>query len=229
VAVKGGQGINFHGGGLSPYSPLIDNGTNILEVGPEFYGLKLFSLIPPGNVIPATVTSSDTNLTAYGVRQADYGISVLLNNKDAVDTAAVSVNVGPDVGSVQVIELTGPTLYSPAGFTLGGASITTGGSWTGGVQAVLPATNGQLTVDVPPISAWLLNPVVTPPVIASSLNVNQLTLSWATNYAGWLLQSNSAGLTTTNWFTVPGSSNTNRIVITIQPGQPNVFYRLAVP
>jgi hypothetical protein len=58
---------------------------------------------------------------------------------------------------------------------------------------------------------------------------NQLTLNWATNYTGWLLQSNSISLASTNWFTVPGSGNTNSVQITIQPGQNNVFYRLALP
>ena len=230
VALNGGQGINFHGGGQSPYSPLIDNGTNVTLVGPEFYGLKMFSLIPPGNIVPAIVApASNTNFTAYGVRHAGGAISVLLNNKDTSDTMAVSVNLGPDVTGAQLIELTGTPLYTIDGFTLGGATINPDGSWNGGVQEVLSATNGQLTVDVPPISAILLNPVLAPPKIAFSVNDNQLTLAWATNYTGWLLESNSIGLPGTNWWPVLGSSNTNRIQITIQPGQGNVFYRLSPP
>jgi hypothetical protein len=97
------------------------------------------------------------------------------------------------------------------------------------VQAVLSATNGQLTVSVPPISAFLLNPVVTATNITYGVSGNQLTLGWPTNYTGWLLQSNSTGLTSTNWFPVPGSSNTNRVQFTIQPSQRNVFYRLSLP
>jgi hypothetical protein len=230
VALNGGQGINFHGGGLSPYSPLVDNGTNVMAVGPEFYGLKMLTLIPPGNVIPATVTSrADTNLTAYGVLQADGGTSVLLNNKDTSDTAAVSVNLGQNVSGAQVIELTGSSLYSPSGYKLGGAAINTDGSWAGGVQTVLSATNGQLTVNVPPITAILLNPVVTPPEIAFHVTGNQLILRWPTNYAGWLLESNSIGVASPNWFPVPGSGNMNRVQMTIQTGQNNVFYRLSPP
>ncbi len=229
VALNGGQGINFHGGGLSPYSPLIDNGTNVFTVGPEFYALKMLSLVPPGNVIPATVTSADTNLTAYGVWQTNGAISVLLNNKDTIDTAMVSINLGPTVGSAQVTELTGPSLYSTSGFTLGGAPISTSGSWAGGVQGVLSAANGLLTVSVPPITAILLNPVVAPPGIASSVKGNQLTLSWPTNYTGWLLESNSIGVASMNWFPVPGSGSITRMQIMIQPGQSNVFYRLSAP
>ncbi len=230
VALNGGQGVNFHGGGKSPYSPVFDNGTSVTAVGPEFYGLKMLSLIPPGNVIPANVTlNSGTNFTAYGVRQADGGISALLNNKDASDAVAASVNLGTGVTGAQLIELTGPSLSSTSGFMLGGATINPDGSWTGGVQAVLSATNGQLTVNVPPFTAILLNPVILPTNITVSVAGNQLSLTWPTNYIGWLLESNSMGLASANWFPVPGSVNTNHVQLTIQSNQRNVFYRLSLP
>lgn len=230
VAENGGQGVNFHGGGKSPYSPLNDLGTNITQVGPEFYGLKMFSMLPPGNVIPATVAlSSGINFTAYGVREANGAISVLLNNKDVNSMVAVSVNLGTNVAGAQLIELTSPNLFCTNAYTLGGSPITVSGSWTGGVQALLPATNGQLTVNVLPISAFLLIPVLAPPPIVSTVNGNQLTLNWPAAYTGWLLQSNSTGLQNASWFSVPGSSNTNQMQITIQPGQTNVFYRLSSP
>jgi hypothetical protein len=229
-ALNGLAGVNFHGGGRSPYSPIIDNGTSVTTVGPEFYGLKMLSLIPPGNVIPGIVAPApNINFTAYGVRQAGGAISALLNNKDAGTTVDVSVNLGPTVTSAQLIELTGPSLGSTSGFLLGGATINADGTWTGGVQAVLTATNGLFTVNVPPASAFLLNPVVTPPQIASSMNGSQLSLSWPTNYIGWLLETNSTGLTSNNWNPVPGSGNTNRLQIVIQSGQGNAFYRLAQP
>ena len=57
-----------------------------------------------------------------------------------------------------------------------------------------------------------------------------MTFSWPANYLGWLLQSNPMSLAITNdWFTVPGSANTNRIQITIDPAKPNVFYRMRAP
>jgi hypothetical protein len=112
---------------------------------------------------------------------------------------------------------------------IGGATINPNGAWNGGVQEVLTTTNGQLTVNVPPASAFLLNPVVAAPEIAVSANSSPLTLSWPTNDIGWLLESNSMGLTSTNWYPVPGSANTNRLQFVLQPGQSNVFYRLSLP
>jgi hypothetical protein len=164
LALNDCQGLNFHGGGRSPYTPLLDRKTTVLQVRPEFYGLKMFSLLPRGNVVPATVAlAANINFTAYGVRQADGVFSALLNNKTTNDTVAVSVNLGRSVARAAMIELTGPSLYSTNGCTLGGASINPDGSWNGGFRAVLAASNGQLTVHVPPASAFLLKPVAVAP------------------------------------------------------------------
>ena len=225
------RAVNFHGGGRSPYSPLNDNGTNVTLVGPEFYGLKMFSMIPPGNVVPATITLASTiNFTAYGVRQASGAISALLNNKEVNDTVAVSINLGADVASAQLIELTGPNLYCTNDYTLGGATINPDGSWTGGVQAVLPATNGQLTVTVPPISAFLLNPVLSPPPDRIQRERQPANFELADE-----LYRLAAGIKFHRPCEhelvprCPDRATRIRLQITIQPGQSNVFYRLSLP
>lgn len=161
MAENGGQGVNFHGGDKSPYSPINNNGTTITSVGPEFYAMKMFSLIPKGgSVVPATVTLSpaNVNFTAYGVRGVHGAVTALLNNKEVNDTVSASVNLGPDVSRVALISLTAPNLFDATGFTLGGAAITTDGTWDGRVQVMLRAKDGQLTVNVPPATAYLLIP-----------------------------------------------------------------------
>lgn len=230
LATNGAQGLNFHGGGDGTgYTPIADNGTMVVQARPEFYGLKMFSLLPHGNAIPAAVSlASNINFTAYGVRRPG-GISALLNNKDSNSYANVSINLGPGVTGAQLIELTGIALDSTNGYTLGGAVVNPDGSWSGGVQVVLPATNGQVNLFVPPITAILLNPVLPGTNLSFNASGNLLTLSWPTNYIGWLLQSNSASLTSPNWFTVPGSDSTNKVQVTIDPTKTNMFYRMALP
>lgn len=232
LALNGCQGINFHGGGDGTgYTPIADNGTSVVQARPEFYGLKMFSLADQGSVIPAIVTlSSNINFTAYGVLRSSGGISALLNNKDTNNGALVNVSLGPGVIAAQAIELTGTNLSSTNAYTLGGAPINPDGSWAGGVQAVVPATNGVITYIVPPISAVLLNPVMEGTDIAFSVTGNQMNLNWPSNYIGWLLQSNSGNITISNdWFIVPGSVGTNRFQITINPGQTNVYFRMVSP
>ncbi len=232
IALNGGQGINFHGGGSGTgYTPIADNGTAVVQARPEFYGLKMFSLATQGKAIPATVSLvSNINFSAYGVRLANGRINALLNNKETNDTAVVSINLGPGVTGAQVLSLSGPDLSATSGYTLGGAPINADGSWSGGYQATIAATNGQLTVTVPPITAMLLNPLMLPTNLTSSLAAGQLHVTWPPNYTGWMLQSNSLNLlNSSDWFTVLGSTNTNSLKLPISSSQKSVFYRLVAP
>lgn len=160
-AINGCQGVNFHGGGNTAiYTPIFDNGTNVIEARPVFYGLKMFSLLPRGNVLPAIVSlESNINFTAYGVREDSGATCAVLDNKETNDAVQVSINLGSIVTAAQMIELTGTNLSGTNGYTIGGATINPDGSWAGGVQSVLSATNGQLTITVPPMTAVLLTPV----------------------------------------------------------------------
>jgi hypothetical protein len=72
----------------------------------------------------------------------------------------------------------------------------------------------------------------TPTNITSSLAGNQLTLAWPESHLGWILQAQtndlSAGLGGT-WFDVSGSEASTQSVITIDPVNPTVFFRLRYP
>jgi hypothetical protein len=67
------------------------------------------------------------------------------------------------------------------------------------------------------------------PTIDYTFSGSILTLSWPTNYLGWLLQSHTAGLASGNWSIVPGSSNATDFPITIDSSKTSVFYRLVSP
>ena len=165
LALNGCQGVNFHGGGggssYNTFTPIADNGTAVVMARSEFYGMKLFSLAGQGGALPAAV-SLDTNInfTAYGVWQAAGVIGAVLNNKDTNYTVQVTINLGSNVAAASSMVLTGPDLSSSNSYTLGGAVINPDGSWAGGFQSVISATNGQLTITVPPITAVWLSPII---------------------------------------------------------------------
>ena len=240
IALNGGQGVNFHGGGDGTgYTPIADNGTSVVQARPEFYGLKMFSLLPQGNVIPATVSlASNINFTAYGVRQTNGMISAVLINKDTNNYVQMTINLGTNVSAAQSIVLTGPTLNSTSGYTIGGAPINADGSWAGGVQSVVSATDSQLTIIVPPISAILLNPIQISslaPVVAitvpaanivylnstnqtllltatasNTVPANAMTTAWSqTGGPGTVTFGNSNTLTTTANFSTNGTYGIN--------------------
>jgi fibronectin-binding autotransporter adhesin len=72
-------------------------------------------------------------------------------------------------------------------------------------------------------------PPTTPTNITVSISGSQLTLSWPSNYTGWTLQTNAAGVDSpTNWFAYPGSTGTNQITVNIDKTKKNVYYRMQI-
>jgi len=71
-----------------------------------------------------------------------------------------------------------------------------------------------------------------PPNIGAQVTGNQLSLSWPSDNTGWYLQAqtNSMGVgLSNNWVDVPGSITTNSVIMTINPANGSVFYRLIAP
>jgi autotransporter-associated beta strand protein len=71
-----------------------------------------------------------------------------------------------------------------------------------------------------------------PTNITFSVSGNTLSLSWPSDHLGWILQSNSVGLTaTSSWFNYPanGSVDVTNVNITIDHTTPNVFFRMVKP
>ena len=72
----------------------------------------------------------------------------------------------------------------------------------------------------------------TPTNVTFKVGDGTLTLSWPADYIGWRLLSQTNSLEvglSTNWVEVPGSSATNSVIITNNPGVPVEFYRLVYP
>jgi len=115
----------------------------------------------------------------------------------------------------------GNTASTPSNFSSVAGSPGTGLAWS--------FTNGVLSVVTGSSYANY------PTNITATVADNQLTLTWPTTHLGWILQSQtnalSVGLMTpTNaWFDVIGSDSSNTNVITINPANPTVFYRLRMP
>jgi hypothetical protein len=60
------------------------------------------------------------------------------------------------------------------------------------------------------------------------LTGNQVDISWPASGARLQAQTNATGIGT-NWFDIPGSAATNRVIVPVGPANGGVFYRLAVP
>ena len=73
-------------------------------------------------------------------------------------------------------------------------------------------------------------PPTIPTTMSAALAGNALLISWPSNYVGSRLESNSASLTTAEmWFTVSGSTSSNRMSMPVSPSASNGIFRLAYP
>jgi hypothetical protein len=70
-------------------------------------------------------------------------------------------------------------------------------------------------------------PTTPAPLISSTQNGGQITLSWPAIYSGYALQMKT-NLTDASWTTVYAGTNTT-FSITPGSGQPSAFYRLILP
>jgi 4-phytase/acid phosphatase len=68
-----------------------------------------------------------------------------------------------------------------------------------------------------------------PTNITASVSSKTLTIAWPADHIGWILQAQTNGLSTGQWFDLPGSDAVNAVVIPINPANTSVFYRLSRP
>jgi 4-phytase/acid phosphatase len=68
-----------------------------------------------------------------------------------------------------------------------------------------------------------------PTNITASVSSSTLTIAWPADHIGWILQAQTNGLSTGQWFDLPGSSDVNALAIPMDPANPAVFYRLRLP
>jgi len=107
------------------------------------------------------------------------------------------------------------------------------GTRAGNFSSILPALTGG--------RAWSFNPTngqlsVVSATAAYSTNFNftisggTLSLTWPSSHLGWIMQSNSVGVTSSsNWFDIPNSSNVTNLNVIPSSTLTNVFYRLRSP
>jgi autotransporter-associated beta strand protein len=133
-------------------------------------------------------------------------------------------------GGTLSLSFTNGTLHPGDNFKLFSA-----GAYNGSFANITPTTPGPglgwntSLLNVSGILAVAQTVNTTPTNIVWSLTGNSLELSWPADHIGWYLQVQTNAPTvglTSNWVTVPGSSTTNRVALTVDPANGSVFSRL---
>jgi hypothetical protein len=68
-----------------------------------------------------------------------------------------------------------------------------------------------------------------PTNITASVSGKTLTVAWPADHIGWILQAQTNGLSTGQWFDLPGTGTASSAAITINPANRAIFYRLRRP
>lgn len=138
IAQLGVAGVNFHGGGRGPYTPIevgsAPDGGMWFGARPLYLAMLLVAQTAVGKQpIAAALASADggaplANVTAYALQGcARCPPTVVLINKDLDTSGTVRVHPPLGLGSATVLTLTAPALDSTSGVTLGGAAVTAEG------------------------------------------------------------------------------------------------------
>ena len=157
IALGGGVGANFHGGGNGTgYTPIADSDGAVVEARPEYYGIKLFTLAGAGTLLSTSVAASSLNVTAYAVKSAAGGLNLIIINKDSTQNLSLTVDCGRAVNSATLLEMTGPALDATSGVTIQGATIGQDGTFTPQAAYTLTTSGSSVTCYVPVLSAVLI-------------------------------------------------------------------------
>lgn len=157
IAQGGGIGANMHGGGNGDgYTPIADSDGVVVEARPEYYGLLLFTLAGQGTVLQTTVAAGALNVSAYAVRTAAEGLSVVVVNKDSTQNLQLSVDTGITVNTAALQVMTGPALDATSGVAIQGAAVAPDGSFAPAAPYAPAIASGVVSCYVPALSAVLV-------------------------------------------------------------------------
>jgi len=155
-AINGVAGVNFHTGGKGPgYTPIADDGMNVVDVRPEFYGIYLFAMAAKGTLLATSINGALVPLAAYAVQATDGSMALVFVNRDRTTWAQVTVSLPTTTSLATLTELTGPSLDATTGELLNGAPINADGSWIPSSARTVAIGGRTLVVLVAPASAML--------------------------------------------------------------------------
>jgi len=157
IALGGGTGANFHGGGDgNGYTPIADNDGVVVEARPEYYGLLLFTLAGQGTLLQTSVAAAGLNVTAYTIRLSDGGLSIVVVNKDTLQNLTLSIDTAQAVHTAALLVLAGPALSATTGVSIQGAQVAQTGAFAPAAAYTPTISGGVVSCYVPATSAALI-------------------------------------------------------------------------
>ena len=146
-------------GFISSYSPIGDDDQGHYSAAPEYYGMLAFSLAGRGDLLPVETDAPTAAIKAYATRPKEGGLVLTLINKGEA-ASVLHLDTGSQSREASVIRLNGPAINAKTGILLGGAEVTSRGTWKAGKASTgerLSVRKGQLMFPMPAASAAIVS------------------------------------------------------------------------
>ncbi len=142
---------------ISSYSPIGDDEQGHYSAKPEYYGMLAFSLAGKGKLLNVDVGANSGKVKAYATHFNPDALALTLINKGS-QTASCIMNASSQIQGRQasVLRLSGPAVDAKSGITLGGAEVTSPGTWKPAKSERIPLEKGQLRIDLAAASAAIV-------------------------------------------------------------------------
>jgi hypothetical protein len=159
LAMAGGTGINFHGGGYGWYTPIAGTQENGFLARPIYYGMLLFAQAGAGQLVESKLDQPEAAplLTAYGLRGDSGAIRVAAFNKHTDRAVRLTIDAGqPAQQRITALRLRAPRVDDTTDTTFGGSPVGAAGAWSPVKEDALTVENGAAVFDLPAASAALI-------------------------------------------------------------------------
>lgn len=163
LASAGCAGVNMETGVnqrgfISSYSPIGDDERGHSWATPEYYGMLAFAQAGAGRIIGSAIDAGNRNITVHATQPTEDRTVITLINKEPSSDAFVSIDGGQCASfrTKSLMHLSGSSLESKSGVTLGGASVDPEGLWKPNGKGKIVRTGSTLRVHVPAASAAVI-------------------------------------------------------------------------
>jgi hypothetical protein len=161
LASAGCSGVNMETGVnqrgfVSSYSPIGDDEQGHYWAAPEFYGMLAFAQSGAGRIIGSSIDYGNRNITAYATQPSKDRTVLTLINKEPSFEGNVVIDAPTSFRSGSLVRLSGSSLESKAGITLGDAVVSSAGLWKPAREEEVSRTRTGLQVRVPAASAAIV-------------------------------------------------------------------------
>lgn len=158
LMAAGVAGVNFHGGGSGPYTPIAGNLIRGFSARPIYYGTLYAGKLAGTELARGAPDGPDgaaaENVDVFcGFRRGEQRVAIV--NRDPVQSYTITVDAGGRARSATVWRLAAPGVDAKDGVTLAGASVAADGSWRPATAESTLVVESTLSVDVPAASALL--------------------------------------------------------------------------